>query len=234
MNEQQILELIQEEDPENPIAYVHDIVRDYARQKLDKYIIDCRDCDGCSDVKSLTKGPTDADVMIIGESVPIEEYESKSSLPFDQSRVLDSVLQSLNVNPDSIFYINAVNCCLIKKVGTDIVSRTPFKSEVENCSVFLDYAIELVKPLLIITLGSIATNVYYKGAITKVRGQWTNIKGIPAIPTYHPEYFAHIEGKKDPELIEMQKWEFVEDLKNAFSYLQEKYPENNTLIGRIE
>jgi uracil-DNA glycosylase family 4 len=238
---EQILELVKQADPANPQAFVHDIVRDLGRQKLDSYIAECEDCQICSEAKSLTRGKADAAVMIIGESVAEEQIGGEQYvLPFaegtDSGEVLDKVLDMIGVNTDEIFYMNTISCWPHKEVGNEIVHRTPTQQEVTNCSVFLDFAIDTVKPVVIIALGSVAYNRLKKekGVITKDRGEWFEYKGIPVIPTYHPGYFKQIEGKKTEEEVNAIKWDFFNDVRKGFLYIQENFPDNNVLLEPIE
>lgn len=229
---EEILQLVRNADPANPLDYVHDIVRGYAREKLDTYIRGCTDCDICSEHRTSVRGNSNATVLIIGES-PSEDQVSSGELlqPFANQAggILDSVFGQMGINQDQLFYINAVSCWPHKVVGDEVVSRTPHKKEVEACSVFVNYAIQLVQPLVIVLLGGIALNLFKKDSITAARGQWLDVKGIPTMPTYHPGYFLKIEGKKDPEIVNMQKWEFYNDLRKAFMYVYETYPDNSLI-----
>lgn len=234
---EEILRLVQQADPANPIAYVHDIVRGYAREKLDSHIAGCQDCDICGKVKTVTRGNPNATVLVIGES-PSEDQLGDSPVlqPFENSPVgdiLNIVFDRMGVNQGEFFYINAVSCWPHKVTGDEVVSRTPHKKEVEACSVFVNYAIQLVQPLVIILLGNIALNLFKKESITAARGQWMEVKGIPTMPTYHPGYFLKVEGKKDPEVIEMQKLEFYNDLRKAMMFIYETYPDNNLIKEAI-
>jgi DNA polymerase len=235
-NQEEILRLVKEADPDNPLQYVHDIVKGYAHEKSNSYISQCNDCSICNGSKTLTSGNPNATVLVIGESAPGEDY-SGNIIPIfskEEQRIIDTVFDTLHVNKDQIFYINAVNCWPCKQLGNETVKRTPYKKEVENCSVFVDYAIKLVQPLVIILLGGIALNLFEKESISNARGKWIEVKGIPAIPTYHPGYFEKVEGHKDPDTIENQKLEFVDDIRHAFMYIQENYPDTNTLLEPIE
>ena len=230
-----ILQLVKQTNPANPLAYVHDIVRDYSRDKLGEYILACQDCSICAGPKSLPKGNTDATVMIIGEAINQEQYETGEEIihPLEGTEgftLLKKVLDHYEVNHDEIFYMNTVNCFPCKIVNDKMLPRTPSKKEVNNCKVFLEYAIDIVKPTVIILLGSVALNIFKQDAISKARGEWIDVKGIPAMPTYHPEYFIQIEGKKHPDIIEELKIDFCDDIKEAFLYIQENHPDNNVLL----
>lgn len=237
--ERTILNIIKRENPDNPLAYAHNIVRDFAKEKLEQQILACQDCEISSFCKSLPFGKTDADVMIIGEAISEQQINDGKVVhhPLEGTRgyeMLKTVLDYYHVNHNELFYMNAVSCFPHKVIDDKILPRTPSKKEVDGCKVFLEYAIDIVRPSLIILLGSIALNVFKKGAISKERGQWLTVKGIPAMPTYHPEYFVQIEGKKHPDIVEELKIDFQEDIKNAFLYIQDNYPDNNILLEKIE
>jgi uracil-DNA glycosylase family 4 len=227
--EKEILKLVKQADPDNPVNYVQNIVKAFAVDKLNDHIICCRDCDDiCGIGKSITYGNPNASVLIIGDGVSGPEIiEDGLCYPFsdeDSKEILDITFDAMKINKDEIFYINAVNCWTHKLVGEERIKRTPNKKEVNSCSVFVDYAIRTVQPLVIILFGSIALNLYKKDSISKARGEWIDIKGIPAMPTYHPAYFNKVEGKQDEELINHQKVQFFEDVRNVFLYIQENYP----------
>lgn len=240
LREQKILNLVKQADPLNPLSYVRDIVKDYARKKLDQYLLHFDELEICSyGPKSITKGNVDADVMIISEAVSEEQLKLGKDIvyPLEGTRafeILKKVLEYFHVNQEEIFYINVVNCFPHKVVDGKILPRTPSKKEVESYRVFLEYAIDLVRPSLIILLGSVPLNVFKKGSITKARGEWIDVRGIPAMPTYHPEYFIQIEGKKHPDIIEELKISFQEDIRRAFLDLQHRFPNNNVLLKKIE
>lgn len=241
MAKNRILGAVKEVNPLNPLAFAHDIVRDYAREKLDEYILQCKDCDICSGPKSVTKGNSNAAIMVIGESVAAEQLDANLEVlaPMEGTKsfeLLKKVFDYYEVNQDDVFYINAVNCHPKKEVDGKTFSRTPSKEEVDNCNTFLNYAIEVVKPTVIILLGAIALNSVkqdltspQREPITKARGIWTEVKGIPAMPTFHPEYFSQIEGKKHPDIIEEIKADFCDDIRIAVEYVQKKNSNNNLI-----
>ena len=235
--EEQILNLVKEADPANPVEYVQSIVKPLARQKLDSYIMGCSDCDTCRSTKSITHGNVNAAIMIIGESVLEEQVGDEAVHPFvgtAEGALLDKLLDAYHVNRDELFWINAVNCFTYKEVNGKQLKRAPSKTEVEGCRVFLEYAIDVIKPVAIILLGNVALNMFHKNAITQARGQWVDVRGIPAMPTYHPSYLLHLEGKKDPDLVEIDKGDFCEDVLQVLLRIQKDFPDNNVLLEKLE
>jgi uracil-DNA glycosylase family 4 len=151
---EQILEFVKQEDPDNPLQYVHNIVRQYAMDKLNRQILDCRDCDICNSKKSISYGNPDATLMIIAESVSDDQSlcEDEYVYPFvnEAGEIFKKVISQLNVNTNELFVINAVNCWPHKAKNDLVLHRTPSKEEVDNCKVFVDHSIRLVQPKAII------------------------------------------------------------------------------------
>lgn len=237
--DEQILALVQEANPENPLAYVHSLIKPMAREKLDNYILDCTDCEICNGPKCLTSGNEHGAIMVIGESI-IEEQVKDGEItvyPFHgtaEGELLNKLFTYHHVNYDELFFMNAVSCFPCKEVNGKLIKRAPAKTEVNNCKVFLEYAIEIVKPVAIVLLGNIALNMFHKEAISQARGNWIDVKGIPAMPTYHPSYLLHMQDKQDPEIVEVYKGDFCEDILQVFKYIQDNFPDNNVLLEKLE
>lgn len=242
MIEEDILKLVKESDPSNPIQFVHNIVKPYAIEKLNQYILDCNDCGICNSVKTITNGNPNASIVIIGESSTLDQQDDVNQnavYPFnnESGSILHSVLNKLKVNKDEVFFINSVNCFPHRTDGINIVKRSPTKTERTNCKTFLDYALKTVEPLLVICLGSVATNGINeeigKQSISKIRGSYFMYRGINVMPTYHPGYFLELEksGKFDEEYVDNLRWDFFNDLEKSFIDLNEQYPELNIIEG---
>lgn len=236
----EILKLVKEANPDNPISFVHNIVKPLAIEKLNSYILDCKDCDICNSTKTITKGNPNASVMIIGESCTLDQQNDKinCTYPFDNEygEVIDSILKKLNINIDEVFVINSVNCFPHREDNGSIVKRSPTKTERTNCKVFLDYAIKIVEPLLIICLGSVATNGINeeigKHSISKIRGNYFMYRGVEVLPTYHPGYFLELEksGRYDDDYIVNLKWDLFNDIEKSFKDIDAKHPELNIIL----
>lgn len=238
MIEEEILRLVEKANPSNPISFVHNIVKPLAKGKLDTYIQDCEDCNISNCTKSLTLGNPNASVLIIGESPTENEQEQEYAEPFSnkQGEALHKVLNILKINKDEIFFINSVNCFPHRMDGDLKVKRAPTKTERNNCKVFLDYALKMVEPLLIVCLGGVATNGINeeigKQNITKIRGTYFKYRGVNVMPTFNPGYFLELEntGNFDEQYIDNLKWDFFNDLEKAFKDLNTDYPELNIIL----
>ena len=230
---EEILSLIKQVGPDNPLAYIHSIIQPYACEKLNDHIIMCKDCPICKGPKSFVAGNPNATVLFIGDCVSSEDKNDLFVHPFDENslKIINRVLLKLGVNKDEVFYINSVNCWPNKEVSGEFVKRAPTKFEVQHCSPFVKYAIEIVQPKLIVLFGNVALNLFKNDAITRARGEWIDINGIKTMPTFHPNYFLEVKNKKSDEAVNLLEWDFYNDIEKAFSYLREKLPDSNIFLN---
>lgn len=223
MSKEDILKLVEKENPDNPIEYVNSIVRDLAVNKLNDYIFSCNECKiACANRKTYASGNTNASVMIILDQA--EDNEVINPFESEAGKYLLESLEQLSVYEDDLFVMNAINCYPHRDNGE---KRPPTKKERTNCRHFLDYAIKAVDPLLIIALGGVAVNTINeeigKVGIKQVRGQWFYYKGVPVMPTFHPNFFTEVEEWGSEELSNSYKLQYEADLKESIDYMNENY-----------
>lgn len=231
MIEEKILELVKQANPDNPITFVQDIVKEYSINKMNDYIISCQECTSCTcNKKSIGVGNPNASVLILGESPEKEFMDSidKIGKPFSygSEKYLFDILNALNIDTDEIFYMNSVQCFLSTATGD---KRLPSVNERERCKTFVDYAIETIKPILIIALGGVAINNLNeeigKKKVTNIRGNMFFYKGIRVMPTFNPSIFKlwEIRDTYPKEYIEENMYNFYFDIEKAFNYVQDNY-----------
>ena len=229
MEEHFILELVKKANPDNPLQFVRNIVKDYSIEKLNNQILNCKDCEICGN-KTIFHGDSNASIMIIGSSPTCFESNINKALYDDKDNdILDQTLAMLKANKKQLFFANVVNCIPYKTLGGEKVQRIATINEAKSCSLFINHAIEIVQPLVIVTMGAIAYSHFNNnsGSLLQNRGNWFSIKGIPAIATYEPSYFIQMEGIKDEELLIQQQYEFIDDITKAFNYIKENHPNLN-------
>jgi len=228
--EEEILALVKKADPDNPVEYVRNIVKGYAREKLDKYILTCQDCPIHNSTKTLTCGPVDASVMVISDYVlPEQNQEGGATYPFIGTKAYEILFKTLEfhgLNINEFFFMNAVNCCPPRIIPDEESRfRIPKLDEKQHCRIFLDYAIKMLDPVFIIILGNIALNNFIHDTVFNVHGKLLHINGIPAIATYNPDYLLWRQ-KETPAVYEYEKKIFLHDFEQISEYLK-KYTDTN-------
>lgn len=174
-------------------------------------------CQSCTLHSNRTKvvfhsGPTNANLMIIGEGPGKEEDEQ--GLPFigRSGQLLTQILESAGIDRQQIYIANTVKCRPPK-------NRTPKPDEIKACQDYLIRQIQLVQPKIICLLGAAALNAVLgkTKTITKIRGQWilkpVNYMAdkLRIMPLFHPSYLLRFASKK----IGTPKWLTKQDLKEV-------------------
>lgn len=188
--------------------------------ELEQELLACSACPLRKDAIGPTScnGTLHSPLAIVGEGPGGVEDEYGVPLVGPSGQLLDKALFSVGVTRDLIYTTNVIKC-------RPKNNRTPTVEEGEFCAArWLDEEMSIVKPKVIIALGSVALKYLFgpEGRITKHRGQWFETKyGIPAIATYHPAYLLRLIGK---DLVKA-KWEVYYDLKAAVDKCREFEPE---------
>ena len=82
--------------------------------------------------------------------------------------------------------------------GRPPANRNPEPEEVASCEPFLNRQIEIVRPRVIVGLGTFAVQALLKvkTPISKLRGAWHEGRGIRMMPTFHPAYLLRNPAEK--------------------------------------
>lgn len=176
-------------------------------EDLEASIINCQKCKLCENRRNIVfgEGNKNADIMFIGEGPGADE--DKQGLPFvgKAGQLMNKAFQALGINREEIYIANIVKC-------RPPSNRVPEEDEAQACLNYLRNQVVLIKPEIIVLLGSTALkNILGKEyGITAVRGKWMEKNGIKYMPTWHPAALLRDENKKI---------EFWQDLKELKKYL---------------
>lgn len=138
------------------------------------------------------EGPDQARLLIIGEAPG--EHEAETGRPFvgNAGRLLNKYLLKADIHREKAYLTNVIK---VRPPG----NRTPRISEVKEALPVLLRQIELIRPAIIVCLGSIAVQAVIdrKAKITEIRGDWQEKDGIRIMPTYHPSAVFRDENKRE-------------------------------------
>ncbi|MBR6034406.1 MAG: uracil-DNA glycosylase [Clostridia bacterium] len=139
----------------------------------------------------LGVGNRQADIMFIGEGPGADE--DREGVPFvgKAGKLMNQALIGLGINRDELYIANVVKC---RPPG----NRNPETDEANACIDYLRAQVMLVKPKIIVLLGSVALKniLGEEYGITTSRGKWIEKKGIMYIATWHPAALLRDEAKK--------------------------------------
>ena len=172
----------------------------------------CKACNRCALAAGRRKvvigrGSKTADILFVGEGPG--ENEDKQGLPFvgQAGELLDLALNSIGFDKNDYYIANIVKC-------RPPQNRNPEPEECNACLPFLRAQFSLIRPKIIVALGSIASNYLVEKdlRITKSRGIWVEKQGVLFMPTYHPAALLRDPSKK------IDMWE---DLLKVYEKLKE-------------
>lgn len=178
-------------------------------EELEEVVKQCRKCRLCETRKNVVfgVGNREADIMFIGEGPGADEDAQGEPFVGKAGKLMNMAFDMLGVKREEVYIANIVKC-------RPLNNRNPQDDEAENCLDYLRNQVILVKPKIIVLLGSVALkNVLGKEyGITASRGKWLERKGILYMPTWHPAALLRDENKKI---------DFIKDLKQVIKRYNE-------------
>lgn len=162
-------------------------------EDLEKSIIGCKKCKLCNNRTNIVfgTGNREADVMFIGEGPGADE--DMQGIPFvgKAGKLMNMAFEGLDIDRSKVYIANVVKC-------RPPANRNPEDDEAFACLDYLRNQVMLVKPKIIVLLGSVALkNILGKDyGITASRGKWIERKGIMYMPTWHPAALLRDDNKK--------------------------------------
>lgn len=131
------------------------------------------------------EGPEDADVMFVGEAPGFHEDQQGRPFVGAAGQFLEELLESIGLTREDVFITNVVKC---RPPG----NRDPLPQEISACEAYLDRQIELIDPVVVVTLGRFSmARAFPKARISRVHGETRKIDGIVYYPMYHPAAALH-------------------------------------------
>ncbi len=178
-------------------------------EELEEVVKQCRKCRLCETRKNVVfgVGNREADIMFIGEGPGADEDAQGEPFVGKAGKLMNMAFDMLGIKREEVYIANIVKC-------RPPNNRNPQYDEAENCLDYLRNQVILVKPKIIVLLGSVALkNVLGKEyGITASRGKWLERKGILYMPTWHPAALLRDENKKI---------DFIKDLKQVIKRYNE-------------
>lgn len=151
----------------------------------------CRLCETRTHVV-FADGNEHAELMFIGEGPGADE--DAQGIPFvgKAGQLLTKMIAAMQFRREEVYIANIVKC-------RPPENRNPMDDEMAACLPYLQRQIELVRPKVIVLLGSVALKgLLNRSGIMRMRGHWLDYRGIMVMPTFHPAYLLRYEaGKKD-------------------------------------
>ena len=179
-------------------------------EELEKSIENCNKCKLCKIRQNIVfgTGNKNARLMLIGEGPGADEDRLGEPFVGRAGKLMNLAFEAIGLKREEVYIANIVKC-------RPPANRNPEDDEAMACMNYLRNQVILVKPEIIVLLGSVALkNILGKEyGITASRGKWIEKKGIKYMPTWHPAALLRDETKKI---------EFIKDLKLVIEELNKQ------------
>jgi len=177
-------------------------------RKIKDEVINCKKCPLYEEringgfYPVIGEGNHQAKIMFVGEAPGLQE--AKTGRPFcgAAGRILDELLDSVSIKRENVYITNILKDRPPK-------NRDPQKEEIKVCVPYLERQIELIKPVVICSLGRYAMEFLMEKfgledviePISKIHGKVFEIKilsqNIKIIPFYHPAVATYNPNMKE-------------------------------------
>jgi len=167
---------------------------------LEIFIKNSNTCELKKNAKStvIGDGNENSKIMIIGEAPGADEDKLGKPFVGAAGMLLNKMLNAINLIRENVYITNVVP-------WRPPNNRTPNNEEIMACLPFIQKHIEIIKPKLILLLGTTAAKTILNSnlSISKLRGKWHEYKSYNqkevsyCLVTYHPAFLLRSpENKK--------------------------------------
>jgi DNA polymerase len=167
-------------------------------RKLRAVAVEAADCTRCELYRCGTQtvfgeGPSDADVVLVGEQPGDKEDLAGEPFVGPAGRVLDEALDGAGIDRSRTYVTNAVKHFRWEaggRTGTARIHKKPARAHVEACRPWLDAELAIIEPKLVVVMGAVAAQSLFGPSfkVTAHRGELlrdTDVAPI-VVPTVHP------------------------------------------------
>jgi DNA polymerase len=198
---------------ENSFSYTDNLSPEKALQKMYEETCNCQNCRLGSTRNKYVFGignPT-ATVMLIGEGPGADEDAQGEPFVGRAGKLLNDILKAIKFEREDVYIANIVKC---RPPG----NRVPSPDEVEQCIPYLHKQIDIVKPQLILCLGTTAASclLQKKETLGKMRLHVFSFRDIKVMVTYHPAALLRNPGWK------RDCWTDVQAFRKLYDELENK------------
>jgi DNA polymerase len=145
-------------------------------------------------------GNPNADLMFVGEAPGHDE--DLQGIPFvgRAGQLLTRIIEAINLTREDVYIANVIKC-------RPPENRNPEPDEVDTCEPFLFRQVQVIRPRIIVALGTFAARALLrsKEPISRMRGQIFKYGDALLIPTFHPAYVLRNPASKRDVWEDMKK-----------------------------
>jgi len=174
------------------------VPHDGGMRKVRAVLGDCRGCDLWEDAEQAVpgEGPVRARMMLVGETPGDHEDKEGHVFVGPAGHLLDKALVEAGIDRSAVYLTNAVKHFRFERQGKRRIHKTPAASQITACHPWLRRELEIVKPSLVVVMGSVAAKALLGSTfrVTQERGKRLELPGGGlAVATVHPSAVVRSE-----------------------------------------
>lgn len=183
-------------------------------KEIEEKISKCTKCP-LNETRNMTvpgEGNINSPVVFIGEGPGAEEDVTGRPFVGRAGKLFDEILKAVSFSREDIFITNIVKC-------RPPNNRNPMPDEMNSCSPFLFSQLQIINPVLIVTLGAVPLSYLLEKKnirITSMRGKAIQYKEESMIfPMFHPSYLLRnpSKAKGSPKFL---TWQDIQEVKRIY------------------
>ena len=163
---------------------------------LQKEALKCQNCHLAKTRKNVVfgSGNIHAKLMFVGEAPGFDEDAQGKPFIGKAGMLLTKIIEAMGLKREDVYICNILKC-------RPPENRNPLPDEIASCIGYLYKQIDHIKPEIICGLGKSASQTLLKTetTISKLRGNWHELRGAKFMPTYHPAYL--LRNPTDKKLV---------------------------------
>jgi DNA polymerase len=136
-------------------------------------------------------GNPQANLMFVGEAPGADEDVQGEPFVGRAGQLLTKIIEAIGLQRGDVYIANVIKC-------RPPQNRNPEQDEVETCEPFLFQQIDVIKPKVVVALGTFAARALLRtlDPISRLRGRVFEYRGAKLIPTFHPAYLLRNPASK--------------------------------------
>jgi uracil-DNA glycosylase len=137
-------------------------------------------------------GNANADLMFVGEAPGADEDVQGEPFVGRAGQLLTKIIEAIQLSRSDVYIANVIKC---RPPG----NRNPEPVEVATCQPFLFRQIDVIRPKVIVALGTFAAQTLLSTdtPISRLRGRVHEFRGgIKLVPTFHPAFLLRSPDRK--------------------------------------
>jgi DNA polymerase len=165
---------------------------------------DCTRCKLCTLGRSkivFGVGNPRADLMFVGEAPGADEDRIGEPFVGRAGQLLTKIIEAIGLAREDVYIANVIKC---RPPG----NRNPEADEIATCRPFLFRQIDIVRPRVIVALGTHAAHALLEtdAPISRLRGRVHDFRsGSKLVPTFHPAFLLRSPDRKRDVWEDMKK-----------------------------